>query len=292
MEQNSAPTPAVDTDISTVVRNLPKPIRDFLEAGRCALFAEAFMARYDLHVDQVGLLERELTSLLMGLESPEEFVAALSTEGRLSPEAVEGIIGDVNNEIIKPLQEALRALPKEEPEPIVKPEPVVPVLAQKPPVAPMPTKPQMPQVGAPKPMVPNPMPMKAAPPPNLPGTPLADALKRAGAIPPAPTPKPASLLEDHEEPHINVGGVAPLPPKPPITPPPIPTRPAMGPAGKPLWNAPRPMTPPITPPAPMPPVPPAPAPQAPQMPQAPKPPITPPPVKYASDPYREAIDDK
>ncbi|HVW82976.1 MAG TPA: hypothetical protein VHC68_03485 [Candidatus Paceibacterota bacterium] len=286
MDQSSIPTtPESDADIAVILRNLPAPVREFLSNGQCGVFAEAFMARYNLHADQAGLLEHELTALLMGLESPDEFVVALSAEGKLPNETVQSIVDDVNREIVSPLQDALRAAPKEAPQPPKKPRPVVPVLAKAPsaqpgaqmpkPAQPTPPKPAMPQVSAP--MRP-PLPKPSTPPAN-PG--LAAALAKAGA-PPANlpgAPRPAALLEDHEEPHISLGARPPAP----AAPRPVPQTPPAPQAARLQWNAP-----------PKPPTPPAPPMPRPAMPPpqnlAPKPPPAPP--APGIDPYREPIDDK
>jgi hypothetical protein len=298
-----------DQDMRAALAGLPAPVREFLAAGQCAVFAQAYMARYALHIDQTGALERGLIALLMGAETPAEFAISLIEEMKISRAASQQIIDDVNTEIIAPLEEKMRERAAAPPVAPAKAEPVVPVLAQKPQ-----------QQSAPKPVMPPvPQAMKAPPPANLPGTPLADALKRAGAMAPAaprpmqaPAPKPATLLEDHEEPHINIGGAAPMAPKPampsappqwnapqppkplaPTAPPPMPAMPKPVPA-----PAPAPMPRPAPPPPMMvPPVQKPPMPAAPAMPQSPKPP--PPPVpkpaapdKYSADPYREPIDDK
>ncbi|MGH7175606.1 MAG: hypothetical protein ACREGR_04595 [Minisyncoccia bacterium] len=253
-------------NIAALMAEAPTTIRSFL-LSKLGPAVESLMKKNKLHVDQADVLERELLLLLLSVNTPAEFTENLKNEAHMNGAVLMAVLSDVNSEIFTPIDAEMRAASKAAPEPAGKPEPVVPVLAQKPPIAPT-----LQPVARP------------GPPSNLPGTPLADALKRAGAMPmtaggsPMPvSPKPATLLEDHEEPHINMDTVKPA---------------AATLGGKPVWNAPRPVVPTVpTPAAPM---------TKPQMPAqmpipanaappTPKPPIV---KEYGVDPYREPLDEK
>lgn len=61
--------------------------------------------KYELHIDQGTVLEREIMLLLMGIESPDEFTHALVAEAKITPDAIGGIVQDINAQIFIPLRE-------------------------------------------------------------------------------------------------------------------------------------------------------------------------------------------
>lgn len=290
MDPNQLPIQENDPDIAAAMRGVPSQVRDFLTAGKCAVFAEAFMSRYDLHIDQAATLEKELALLLLGIESPSSFVAVLSGEMKLPREIVERMVVDVGREIFTPIQEEMRNAAQ---------KPIVPQPKPVPPAPQYVAARSMPQQAAPQPTVMQAPPTVSAP-PNLPGV-----------------PRPERMLEDHEEPHINVPGKQPemyvrrpqprpyVPPTPPVMPrpvqppvvqapppsvprptPPLPPRPQM-PTMQPHPQMPLPpqqsyMRP--NPPAPRPPVVPQNIPQPPRPPEPNRPVLK----EYGVDPYREA----
>lgn len=297
--------------MDAVVGELPAPIRQFIADGSARAAAKGIMEKYQLHIDQGGVVEREILLLLIGMRDPAQFVQELTVEGGLDAKTVSAISEDVNAQIFVPLREKMRGQGgAEAAKPVsqatvqpVAPKPPVPSAPAMPkPVAPaprvMPEPPanlpgvMMPKVPAPKPVfaasfAPNAAPMNAPAMPKPPApaqTPqragLAGALKAAGVPLTSPlTSQGTALLEDHEEPHIDF--------KKPVAPPPAPA-PRVLPTTMPPVQ-----TMPVAPAMPKPPAPSIPtipmqsavAPQRPPMPQQP-------PVKsYAVDPYREQPDE-
>ncbi len=91
------------------MKTLPPPIRDYLAQGRYSAVAKNLMFKYQLQVDQGGVLEREIMLLLMGIENPDEFTQALAEEAGLEQKTVDGIVQDVNDQIFIPLREEMKS---------------------------------------------------------------------------------------------------------------------------------------------------------------------------------------
>jgi len=94
----------LEESIAQVMRTLPPIIRNYLSAGKYTTVARILTTRYGLRIDQAGVLERELMLLLMGIETPSEFVQALIEEARLDKKIVDSIVQDVNEQIFVPLR--------------------------------------------------------------------------------------------------------------------------------------------------------------------------------------------
>ena len=90
------------------MQTLPPIIREYLAQGRYSTVVKNLMFKYQLRVDQGGVLEREIMLLLMGIENPDEFTQALVEEARLDQKTVNGIVQDVNDQIFIPLQKEMR----------------------------------------------------------------------------------------------------------------------------------------------------------------------------------------
>lgn len=94
-----------DESMKEVVQALPPVIRAYLAQSKHTPIAKDLMAKYGLRIDQGGVLEREIMLLLMGVESPEEFMQALIEEAKISEDTVNSITEDVNTQILVPLRE-------------------------------------------------------------------------------------------------------------------------------------------------------------------------------------------
>lgn len=141
-----------DESVKQVMQSLPPVIRDYLAQGRYTAVAKNVMTKYGLHLDQGGILEREIMLLLMGVEDPTEFGQALAEEARLDQKTINGIMQDVNNQIFIPLRDEMRNAPAPAPQP---PKPVTPPPTPPTPVvAPAPTPPMPVAVPAPAPVAP------------------------------------------------------------------------------------------------------------------------------------------
>jgi hypothetical protein len=275
MDQNQQDL-VLDENIKQVIRTLPAPIRTYIGQGGYSLVAKGLMKKYGLRIDQGTVLEREIMLLLMGIENPSEFTAALATEGRLDQQAINGITHDVNEQIFIPLSQQMRSSTVQQPtRPAPRASVPVPSYISQSSVIPanpsMPMRPQQQQSGyvtnGPKYVQPRPTPVAPAP------------VQRPSAQPMAAPLNSARMLSDHEEPSPSLGQIVRTMTQPPVgfrTP----QRSYMPPANLPgmMSGATEPnivRRPPVsdTPPPPVP--------------LTPKPP----PQPYAADPYHEPIDE-
>src|SRR3989344_1874642 len=99
---------AFEENIREVMRDLPAPIRSYLSSGSYSLVAKNLMSKYSLHIDQGGILEREIMLLIMGLESPQTFLDALKNEAYIPDDTARSLAAEINEKIFKPLQEEMR----------------------------------------------------------------------------------------------------------------------------------------------------------------------------------------
>lgn len=263
--------PDLEESVKEVMKALPPPVREFLSNGSYTIVARELTTKHGLHIDQGGILEREIMLLLMGTEETSDFIEALVNEAKIPQQVVEDIINEMNQRIFIPLQEEIRkgfeTFGKQSSAPSI----------------PFHTSQQSASATAPKPPTPQ--------------TQLQQAILAAQK------PSDEKLLEDREEPHIEFKKppVLSVPPRMPVPPPsnfpgaPIPPGVRFSPIAPKVEST-------IKPAAVIPPTPPtssAPTIQAKPVSPIPPPasvppasPIAPAPVSYTTDPYREPIDEK
>lgn len=258
----------LEESMKQIMKTLPPVIREYLSQGKYTPVARNLMTKYDLRIDQGGILEREIMLLLLGVESPADFTKSLSDDAGLTREIINNIIQEVNDQIFVPLRKAE--------------EKGTPVLS-----APLPTThfklenkipiprpvPEAPKIISTLP----PAPMKGLPPKVfLPRPSTLGEVVRSVLAAPKPIDN-TKLLEDHEEPHIELKKVEVPPNLPGAMPPREEIKPVV------------PM--PHVHPEPVIPKPEVPAPPVVSTPVEPKPIVSTPITSYSSDPYREPIDE-
>ncbi len=205
----------LEESIRQILPTLPLPIQKFFEDRKLGATARLLMERYALHIDQGTILERELMFLLLGLKSPDEFAAELYAQLPVSRQTVLDIINDVNQEVFIPLrQEEMKSAQ-------INKETLVPTMP--PPVS-------IPVPGTASHFhLENKIPLR----PSSPTVPSSKVMGNSQRPTMIGTSKPINsntLLEDHEEPHIEFGKTAapsspaPIRTTPPAAPFPIPTK--------------------------------------------------------------------
>lgn len=205
----------LEESIKQVMQTLPPIIREYLARGEYTRVVQILAERYSLRVDQVGVLEREVMLLLMGIETPGEFAQALSAEARLEGSVIASLTRDVNEKIFIPLRKreeaeglgsaktAISATPVQVPVPlpVATPAPAPAVAPVAPPPAPPPAAPVRPASAGPAGA---PLPPKTI----LPGSMPRVELPQAPVAPVLPPPPPAPVRPS--EPPV-VARVAPAP---------------------------------------------------------------------------------
>lgn len=185
----------LEQSIAMLLDEVPAPVRDFV-LNDLSSATGRIMDRYHLHIDQAGILERELLLMLLGQEEPAEFAASLTRSGIVN-ETVMSIVSDVNRDVFMKLRERERqtALPPRQEEPR-RPAPLPPPALIPP--GPAPEVATIPEIRAVPP-----------PPPNLPGQEPVNRLdvqlpiQQEAAAPVQPLARPA--------PPVSIPVAAPLP---------------------------------------------------------------------------------
>lgn len=98
----------LEEDIKSILKEVPLPIHRLFSSGKVELVAKNLMQKYQLHIDQGAILEREIIFLLLGLKDPDEFTKSLLQEAQIQKDSVESITKDVNEQIFMPLHEEMR----------------------------------------------------------------------------------------------------------------------------------------------------------------------------------------
>lgn len=91
-------------ELNETLKKLPEPVQEVVLSPDTIVLVEEIGSKHSLHVDQKGVFGTELSLMLMGLRSPQEFGHVLKTDGRMSEETSKQIISDVNNKIFIPLR--------------------------------------------------------------------------------------------------------------------------------------------------------------------------------------------
>lgn len=243
-------------------RNAPEAIRAVFNSEETAGIVPHLQKRLGLHIDSAGILAKEIGYLLLGITDPNKFIVRLKNNN-FSDQTIDAIVTEINQKIFIPLREKMKSGGTTVPE-VAKPAAPQTTATRQPPAALAST--YAPPLQSPRYTRPvdesvsdhpaQPLNIQRAAPPSLSAT--KSAVRAAMSAPSKPLPN-EKLLEDHEEPHIEFDK----------TPPPVQRH---------VVSAP---LPPPNLPGAMPPVAPPPSPRP--IPSA-KP--------YASDPYREPIDEK
>lgn len=221
----------LEESVKQVMQTLPPIVRDYVKQGKYTEVAKILMMKYDLHIDQGTILERELMLLVMGIESPTEFMQSLSVEALLDDKTVDGIIIDVNDLIFIPLrEEEMKGGVAKAPAPPVawkasvalatKPAPVIAGVPSYEYAKPKQSSPQFFHLEnkiaapppAPKPIIPEVRPSPEFPPASPEATqgtarvePQMQLAEKRGQTS-LPSVSSTKMLEDREEPHIALSG--------------------------------------------------------------------------------------
>ncbi len=111
---------SLEDSIATLLSALPKPVQAFVLGPDRPRIAIELSKKYNLHVDQAGVLEQAFMQMLLGVSSPQEFVDSLTKAG-IPPDSVRGLAQDVNEQVFVPLRKAEQAG-----EPVARPAPPAP----------------------------------------------------------------------------------------------------------------------------------------------------------------------
>ena len=107
--------------INVLLARVPRPVREYVISD-LSNEVQSLMGRYQLHVDQGGVLQRELLLMLLGQQEPAGFMKELATAG-IEQGKVQSMMVDINEEIFKPLRKREQEAPPESAAPAPTPPP-------------------------------------------------------------------------------------------------------------------------------------------------------------------------
>ena len=92
----------------TAYGKLPYPLRDFLAGEDMANIVSEVGAKYGLHVDTIGVVDRETTNMLLGLIDPAQFVTELKSAG-IPDTTITPLVQELNEKVFMPLHTKMQA---------------------------------------------------------------------------------------------------------------------------------------------------------------------------------------
>lgn len=107
-----------EQQVALLIEDLPTPLQKFLRGPERDAVSLRLTQKYQLHADQGGAFERAYLYLLLGVNTPDEFVQDMREAG-IEEDKIKSLTADINEQVFKKLQQEER---KE-----ASPVPVVPV---------------------------------------------------------------------------------------------------------------------------------------------------------------------
>lgn len=216
--------------LATIIANLPAPVREFVNGPDRDRVSLELMQKYRLHADEAGEFERAYIRMLLGIDTPDEFILSLRQAG-IPDQSISGLINDVNEMVFIPLRRKEREMsePQPEPKPSAAPPPPPAAIPASPP-APLP--PQTPSAPTYMPPIPGsqqqvywvPVSITAVPQPYMTTQPPVGY--QAPQPVPAPEPvQPPPPVQAYEVPRVEERPAPPPPPMPTWEPAPPPNLP-------------------------------------------------------------------
>src|SRR5437868_2887280 len=87
--------------------SLPNDVKQAIDSSDVALKLEDLGKKYDLHMDQIGILEEEVGKVMLGITHPDEFVDVIEQKLNIDTDKAIALTTDVNMEIFLSIRESL-----------------------------------------------------------------------------------------------------------------------------------------------------------------------------------------
>lgn len=126
LQENELP---FEQQIALLMEDLPAPLQKFLRGPERDAVSLQLSQKHRLRADQAGAFEQAYLYLLIGVNSPDEFVQDLKKAG-IPDDTIRGLAADINEQVFKKLQREERMGPSApvQPAPAVVPAAAVPVM--------------------------------------------------------------------------------------------------------------------------------------------------------------------
>lgn len=133
-------TDNIQNTIQKKLAELPESVRLAISHINYQTQVASLMHKYNLRVDQAGILDTEIMLVLLGLEHPDSLANNLAREGNLPRETTTAIMDDLNESVFKAIRHELVELyDKEQVLGQILHETGAPSATQQPPLPPRPT---------------------------------------------------------------------------------------------------------------------------------------------------------
>lgn len=124
MDEDSNSNLTFEEKIAALEEELPEPILDFLHSPERDATSLRLSQKYRLHADQAAAFERAYLYMLLGVNSPHDFVQDLK-DADIDLESIKGLTNDINEQVFKKIQkQELSSIPERTAPPA---KPLVPV---------------------------------------------------------------------------------------------------------------------------------------------------------------------
>lgn len=101
----------INTDVQNSIQNHMNTLPDYMqEAIHASGWERKILAigrKYGLHIDQLDVLQTELSLVILGLSDRDEFVREVTHEAGISSQIMNGIVSEINHDIFEPIRERL-----------------------------------------------------------------------------------------------------------------------------------------------------------------------------------------
>jgi len=98
----------IQTTIQEHMKRLPRTLQEAIHASSWERKILNIGRKHGLHVDQLEILQTELSLAVLGLIPRDEFVREVAREAEITKENMSKIIEDINSEIFAPIREYLK----------------------------------------------------------------------------------------------------------------------------------------------------------------------------------------
>ncbi len=92
------------------IKKIPVEIWDVMSSEETTEKTILIAKKYNLHVDKIGILSIHIGMVMTGLLKPKDFIPELVVELKLDPETANKVAQEVNEQIFKPIREALKKI--------------------------------------------------------------------------------------------------------------------------------------------------------------------------------------
>lgn len=104
----------IKNTITEHMKTLPHNVQEAIHASSWERKILDIGRKYGLHVDQLEILQTELSLAVLGLSGRDEFVRETMHEARIDKQTMDRIVDDINREIFEPIRSHLRAATERE----------------------------------------------------------------------------------------------------------------------------------------------------------------------------------